>query len=298
MTESFQQVHQYTGLPWWALIPIATFTLRSIWTMPLAVLQRKRLQKQSALRPIISATNPILKMNLAKQVNKAKAKATKQLEKIDSGKSEDYSELSNPLVNMKYEQILILSAKETRKRQKQLFKRFNIQIYKNFLLPIFQIPLWIIMSITMRDLSGWSSWDNLHNKALDPTLYTEGLLWFTDLTINDSLHVFPLLLGITSLANIEWSFKTLELSRLTKRQSRRPTFIDAMGNLSRLMVIFMMSISTQAPVALTLYWLSSQLYSLIQNIIMDLLMPISFTPKKRLNYSQSTNKNSIDIINH
>ena len=68
---------------------------------------------------------------------------------------------------MKYEQILLLSAKEARKRQKELFAKNGVQLWKNFILPAFQVPLWIMMSITMRDLSGWSSWDNTHNKALD-----------------------------------------------------------------------------------------------------------------------------------
>ena len=59
-------------LPWWALIPLTTFTLRSVWTLPLAILQRKRIQKQSQLRPLVSAMNPILKLNLARRVQQAK----------------------------------------------------------------------------------------------------------------------------------------------------------------------------------------------------------------------------------
>ena len=34
MTSSFQTVHEFSGLPWWALIPLTTFTLRSVWTLP------------------------------------------------------------------------------------------------------------------------------------------------------------------------------------------------------------------------------------------------------------------------
>ena len=30
MTSSFQTVHEFSGLPWWALIPLTTFTLRSV----------------------------------------------------------------------------------------------------------------------------------------------------------------------------------------------------------------------------------------------------------------------------
>ena len=274
-TESFQTIHEYTHLPWWALIPLSTFALRSVWTLPLAIMQRKRIQKQSSLKPIVSALGPVLKMNLAKRVQQAKTLLQKP-------ETEDHTRAAQaPLANMTYEQILLLSTKEVRKRQKVLFKKHGVQIWKNFLLPACQIPLWIIMSLTMRDLSGWSSWDNIHNKALDPSLYTEGCLWFQDLTIADLAHIFPVILGIISLCNIEWTFKTLELSRLTQKLKYRPTLTDAVANFSRLSIVFMMAISIHAPAALTLYWISSQFFSLIQNIWLDLKIPITYSPKKR-----------------
>ncbi|KAI5964331.1 COX18 [Candida pseudojiufengensis] len=281
-TNAFQNLHEFTGLPWWALIPITTFTLRSIWTLPLAIIQRKRIQKQSSLKPIISAMGPILRMNLAKKVSNAN--------KVIQNPQTDETTRATlaPMTNMTYEQILLLSTKETRKRQKQLFKKYNVQLWKNFILPVFQIPLWVIMSITMRDLSGWSSWDNLHNKALDPTLYSEGCLWFQDLAVADPTHVFPLILGVISLCNIEWTFKTLDLARLTQKLKYRPTITDAIANFSRLSIVFMMAISIHAPAALVLYWISSQFYSLIQNIVMDLKYPISYSPRKRFGWEKSS----------
>ena len=274
-THAFETLHEASGLPWWALIPITTFALRSVWTLPLAVIQRKRIQKQSTLKPIVSALSPILKMNLAKRVQKAKT--LQQAPSTD----ESVKAAQAPLANMSYEQILLLSTKETRKRQKELFKKHNVQIWKNFILPTFQIPLWIIMSLTMRDLSGWSSWDNLHNKALDPSLYVEGCLWFQDLAVADPMHIFPVILGVISLCNVEWTFRTLELSRLTQRLKYRPNLTDAVGNFARMSIVFMMAISIHAPAALVLYWISSQFFSLIQNMVLDVKFPISFTPKKR-----------------
>lgn len=293
-TETFQTVHTYTNIPWWALIPVATFSLRTVWTMPLAVLQRKRLQKQSELRPIIGALNPVLKLNLAKKVRKAKNEAKTG----HKNHSSDSYVAPDPLSTMKYEEILVLTTKEVRKRQKLLFKKNGVQIWKNFILPAFQIPLWVVMSLTMRDLSGWSSWNSLSNKPLDPSLYTEGLWWFYDLTVADNLHVLPLLIGITALCNVEWTFKSLELLRLTQRKKLRITVTDAISNISRMTVVFLMAISLHAPAALSLYWLSSQFYSLIQNIILDLTMPVTFTPNKRLNYKQLKVSNAIDIVNH
>lgn len=119
-THAFESLHETSGLPWWALIPITTFALRSVWTLPLAVIQRKRIQKQSTLKPIVSALNPILKMNLAKRVQKAK-----KLQQVP-GTDEAVKAVQAPLANMSYEQILLFSTKETRKDQKELFKKNNV----------------------------------------------------------------------------------------------------------------------------------------------------------------------------
>lgn len=62
-------------------------------------------------------------------------------------------------------------------------------------------------------------------------------------------------------------------------------------------IVFMMAISLHAPAALTIYWISSQLYSLLQNVMMDLMLPISFTPKKRINYAKIKNDNAVNVIN-
>jgi inner membrane protein COX18 len=237
--------------------------------------------------------NPVLKLNLAKKVQQAQAK----LKTAEESKDFAAVQSLNTLASMKLDHILLLAAKEVRKRQKALFAKNDVQLWKNFILPAFQVPLWIIMSITMRNLSGWSSWDYTHNKALDPTLYTEGMLWFPDLTIADPMHIFPVVLGITALCNVEWTLKTLELLRLTKKLRFRPTLSDAVGNLTKLSIVFMMAISLHAPAALTIYWISSQVYSLFQNVIMDLVFPISFTPKTRFNYKKSKNEDAVNVIN-
>lgn len=286
LTTSLESAHAYTGLPWWALIPLTTFGLRAVWTFPLAVMQRRRIQKQNALRPIISATGPVLRLNLARKALKA-------------AQSEDMSvaSLVSPLKNIKYEEIMVLSTKETRRRQKKLFKEHGVQLYKNFFLPAAQIPLWVCMSLTFRNLSGWSTWDSLLNKPLDPSLYNEGLFWFTDLTALDPFHTFPLAIGIIALINVEWTFRTFALMRTSRARRFRPTLTDSVANISRMAVVFLMAISLHAPTALTHYWLSSQLFSLMQNVFLDLVLPISFTPNRRFDVTPLQLKEAVDIVN-
>lgn len=293
MTALLEAAHAYTGIPWWALIPLATFTLRAVGTMPLAVLQRRRIRKQSELRPIVSAMSPVLKLNLAKKVNKAKGEAASAAKSVAPG--ETYTP-SNPLVNIKYEEMVVLTTKEVRKRQKKLFKENGVPVWKNFILPLVQVPLWVVMSLTMRDLLGWSTWFSAVNKPLDQLLYSEGILWFQDLAVQDPYHVFPIVLGITALANVEWLFKTLQLARHSQRQKMRITVADATGNVSRMSIVFMMAISLHAPVALCLYWLLSQVFSLIQNVVLDILMPISFAKHNRFSERRQKNKDAVDVL--
>lgn len=276
LTNSLQYIHTSSGIPWWALIPVTTFALRGFWTFPLAVLQRLCIQKQAALRPIITATAPVLRLNLAKKVLEAASRTA-------YGEVPTVTRVLLPLNQMRYEEIMVLAAKEVRRRQKKLFREHGVQIYKTIFLPAAQVPLWVCMSITFRNLSGWSTWDVLSNKALDPSLYSEGALWFSDLTAFDQFHIFPLALGAVALVNAEWTFKTLDLMKQhPPKRVIRTTFTDSLANLSRMSIVFLMAISLHAPTALTLYWLSSQVFSLIQNVFLDLVLPASFTPKRRI----------------
>lgn len=296
LTESLQAAHAYSGVPWWALIPITTFTLRSVWTLPLAILQRRRVQRQNEWKPVVMAMNPVLRFKFASVVQRAKSKiATAQV----SNNIEILNKaLDTPAVSeLTSEQIVLLSAKQARKDQKRLFKEHNLQLYKNFLLPAFQIPLWACMSLTMRDLSGWSTWLSSANKPLDADLYTQGLAWFQDLTLADPVHVFPILIGIVALCNVEWTVRSYQLHQLLPRKSSRPTITDAMTNLSRMMIVFLMAISLHAPVALSLYWFSSQVFSLFQNVVMDLTMPISFTPRTRTDSMRQAGKQLVNLLN-
>lgn len=223
----------------------------------------------------MAATGPILRMKLARKAQKA-AKA------VDKSPI-----MTNPAKQMKYDEIMVLLAKETRKRQKKLFKDHGVQLYKNFFLPAAQIPLWICMSMTFRNLSGWSTWDSLANKPLDPLLYEEGALWFTDLTSLDPLHIFPIAIGIVAILNVEWTLKTFLLMKAPgRKRAFRPTIFDSLGNLSRMGVVFLMAISLHAPTALTLYWLSSQVFSLVQNVVLDLVFPLNYTPHRRMDYKK------------
>lgn len=268
--ELVQGLHASSGLPWWAFIPLFTFGFRSVTTLPIAILQRIRLRRQNTLRPLITAMGPILRVKLAAQAqSQAQARQTaKTLDPLDSLKE-----------TLTYEKIVVLAAKETRKRQKALFKKNKCQVWKSMVLPAVQIPVWLSLSFTFRSLTGWQGWHS-SDTPLDPTLSKEGFGWVTDLTYADPYTILPVVLEALALVNIEWNNRTLSTMRLTSKGkgNSRPTVFDAMINTSRIGVVFLMVVSSQAPAALSLYWISSNAFSLLQNMVLDRVLPISYSP--------------------
>lgn len=91
-------------------------------------------------------------------------------------------------------------------------------------------------------------------------LTKEGLLWFSDLTVPDPTFTLPLVFGLTNLAIIE----IMSLSRV-KAPGKLQKFLT---NFFRVFTILMTAIATQVPSCLTVYWMTSSVYGLVQNLIL------------------------------
>lgn len=258
IADLFTTAHEMTGIPWVILIPLTTFTLRTIFTLPLSVLQRKRIVKQQELRKISQSSTPIVKSRLALFVNKQQV-------------AQPNKTVLTP------DQIQLLALKETRKRQKQLFKSYNVPLWKNAILPLVQIPLWTTMSLSIRSLTQLEI--ERSTKEWFASFNWNGI----DLTgpLSDYPIIIPVTLGALSLMNVEYNGKMISrrstdnvgIEVFTDDQSRINQAMKSILNISRLGCIFMMGVSSQSAILLSLYWISSQLYSLIQNVILDQMWP-------------------------
>lgn len=290
LSASMTAAHELSNVSWVFLIPLTTVTLRSLWTLPLAINQRKRSQVQASLRPIINAMGPIFRLKLAQRAQMAKSMESSS--EVSTKEGVPQGVISGTAAGLSYEQIVLMSSKERRERQKQMFRENECQMYKNLIVPVFQIPLWIAMSATIRDLTGWNDISTL---PMDSTLQTEGILWFTDLTIADPYSILPIVLGTVALTNVEWNFRTFGIQNFGVRRSKRITAFDSMMNLSRFGVVFLMAIATQAPAGLVLYWISSNAFSLVQNILLDFWIPLKYNALERFSFKKAT-KNSVSMF--
>uniref|UniRef100_A0A2I3T0B5 OXA1L mitochondrial inner membrane protein n=1 Tax=Pan troglodytes TaxID=9598 RepID=A0A2I3T0B5_PANTR len=87
-----------------------------------------------------------------------------------------------------------------------------------------------------------------------PSLQTGGLWWFQDLTVSDPIYILPLAVTATMWA-------VLELGAETGVQS---SDLQWMRNVIRVMPLITLPITMHFPTAVFMYWLSSNLFSLVQ----------------------------------
>ena len=91
---------------------------------------------------------------------------------------------------------------------------------------------------------------------------TEGVLWMHDLSRPDRMLCLPVIFGLANLLNVELNS--------TKGRSVLSTVLS---NLGRGMAIMFIPIAAQMPAALCLYWTTSALFTLMQNIVLYRIWP-------------------------
>ncbi|PNJ35867.1 OXA1L isoform 7 [Pongo abelii] len=123
-------------------------------------------------------------------------------------------------------------------------KKHGIKLYKPLILPVTQAPIFISFFIALREMANLPV----------PSLQTGGLWWFQDLTVSDPIYILPLAVTATMWA-------VLELGAETGVQS---SDLQWMRNVIRVMPLITLPITMHFPTAVFMYWLSSNLFSLVQ----------------------------------
>ncbi|XP_067851667.1 cytochrome c oxidase assembly protein COX18, mitochondrial isoform X1 [Heptranchias perlo] len=223
-------VQQVTGLPWWASIICTTVALRASVTLPLAVYQMYIIAKVENLQPEIA--------ELAKRLRYEVSVYAKQV-----GWSEKVARFH--------------FRKNLRRIISELYVRDNCHPFKTSLLIWVQLPLWIFISIALRNLSLAAS-----ETAAEPAvqdLAVGGVLWFPDLTLPDSTWILPISLGLINLLIVEiFALRRIELSKFQK-------YVTYM---IRGISVLMVPIAATVPSSMALYWLTSSCVGLGQNLLL------------------------------
>lgn len=92
--------------------------------------------------------------------------------------------------------------KTMRKLVSELYVRDNCHPFKATVLVWIQLPMWIFMSVALRNLSTGKTQSEA-GLSVQEQLATGGVLWFSDLTAVDSTWILPVSVGVINLLIVE-----------------------------------------------------------------------------------------------
>jgi len=139
-----------------------------------------------------------------------------------------------------------------------LVVRDNCHPLKTTVLLWFQIPLWVCVSVSIRNLVYMLPVPDMNASVIFSELSMGGFSFIPNLTVPDQSWIFPVTLGILNLAIIEVSYSTL-LFQMVKQQglqlqllSRSPTsetgrMQKVLTNIFRAVSLVMIPIGASVP---------------------------------------------------
>ncbi|CAL1685066.1 unnamed protein product [Lasius platythorax] len=230
--DSLLWMHDYTGLPWWSVIVLTTIMMRTAITLPLALYQQ-----------YIFAKVENLKYEMDEIVKEMKIETNYGIYKYNWPK-----EYARRLYNH-----------SMKKQWNKLIVRENCHPAKASILVLVQIPLWISLSMSIRNLCYMLPKQDADAYTIYQQFTTDGFLWITNLTVADSF-VLPIAMGLFNLAIIEIIHMN-RVKELTKWKQYLTYFF-------RITAIGMIPIAMYVPSCLSLYWATSSAFGLIQNLVL------------------------------
>lgn len=225
--------HDISGLPWWGSIILSTIMIRTLITLPLAVYQHYIMAKLQNLRLEMPAIVEELKMETAVAMKR---------------------------FHWTEEQAKLMFKHSLKKQWNKLIVRDNCHPFKSTLLLWIQIPMWVFISIALRNLTYMLPKQTIEAQITFNQLSLEGFLWMPNLTDFDHSLILPIALGIFNLALTE-----IHVMLRTNPQSKLQKYIT---NFFRGLSILMIPVSACVPSALCLYWTTSTLFGLCQNLLL------------------------------
>ncbi|XP_037799623.1 cytochrome c oxidase assembly protein COX18, mitochondrial-like [Penaeus monodon] len=246
-----QGVHDSLNLPWWGAIIISTILMRGVLTFPLAVYQNYILAKVENLKPEMD--------KLVKELKRETAIAIRKL-----GWDEKHAR--------------IMFNRSAKKMWKDLIIKENCHPFKASLLLWVQIPLWVSMSVSFRNMASMMPHQDAAAQVLFLEISTGGFGWIPNLTEVDHSLILPVAMGLLNLAITEVNV----LNRL-QEGSKLQKFAT---NLFRFVSIIIIPIAATVPSCVILYWVTSSACGLAQNLALmhpglRRMCRIPYTPSER-----------------
>ncbi|KAK9249315.1 60Kd inner membrane protein-domain-containing protein [Lipomyces tetrasporus] len=261
----FSAVHDITGLTWGWVIPITCILLRVTLTLPVALWSRKNAQRMNDIGGLVQAIGTQIRNGMTKG----------RLKILPAGF--DHNALPTPS-STKEEVAQIFNLVETPQERVQTIKQFAKSNYK-LTQNQFHVSIWrtfavafvqsFILFFGSRGVARYSRVRTDDTSVLtEGTFYhTQGMLWFTDLDTVDPYLILPVAFTALTFFNIEGYVREGDKVREFRR-ARQGALSRVFGAVARLGGLFIVSLSFLYPSSYTIYWLTSALYSMVQNAFM------------------------------
>lgn len=225
-------VHDVSGLSWFSTIVLTTVFLRTTITLPLSLYQQYILAKVENIQLELK--------EISKEMGKEVSIAVKKF-------------------NWSEDQAKLVYIRSMKKQWKKLIERENCHPAKASLLVLVQVPMWVSLSLGLRNLVYLLPVPDIAAQLTLLELSGGGTLWFLNLAVPDSTWILPIILGLTNLSNIELQSMS-KVNKTSKFQKYLKIFL-------RSVCIVMVPVAGSVPSCLCLYWVTSSSIGLIHNII-------------------------------
>ncbi|BCS24661.1 putative mitochondrial export translocase Oxa2 [Aspergillus puulaauensis] len=257
-------VHSASHLPWVLSLPLTAFLVRMTVALPLQIFTKVQARKDADLSPILMAW----RQHHQKQVRSSNSK---------------------DLLPSQVGSMVTRNLKEQHKALRQRWGVYRFWKAANFL----QMPVWIAIMESIRAMSGndtglvpyllsrlepsSSSGSSTLHLAVEPSLATEGALWFPDLLAGDPTGILPAILTVSVLVNVRAGWKApkmKEIADLPRLEMTRHLstiglrlFIQALA-----LNVGVASYLYGMPTALMVYWITSTNTATLQTYLLQKYM--------------------------
>ncbi|KAK8730818.1 hypothetical protein OTU49_007949 [Cherax quadricarinatus] len=228
---SLQGIHDNLHIPWWAAILLSTVLMRGVLTFPIAVYQNYIVSKLENLKPEMD--------ELVKELKKETAYAIRKF-----GWNEKHA---RHMFN-----------RSARKIWKELVIRENCHPFKTSILLWVQIPLWIAMTMSFRNMASMMPHQDTAAQVLFLELSVGGFGWIPNLTQVDHSLILPIAMGVLNLIIIEVN----DVNRIGEKTKLQ----KIATNIFRALSVAMIPIAASVPSCVSLYWVISNTCGLAQNL--------------------------------
>ena len=307
----FTELHVLTGTPWYVTIPLIALSVNLVGRLPITLYTRRVAQRRATLSPLLRAwyakhaiavgQDQTPTEELKKRTEKLFKGTTKRLfREWGVQRWKDFSFLAIlPLWLTGIEAMRRLCG-GNKGLLGTLLQGPQAHEATASSVEVAEAPA-VVISQGMTSQAA-SPTDVLHldqgsvsqlvAQGADPTLATEGCLWFPDLMVPDPLHILPLALSAVLLLRLlpttKAGFEVLIGSKPPPSSTPVQTFGRPLHRALMIMAILIGPATMNLPAAMHLYWISSATITQVQSEVVNWYMKLPKSPEQICRGREST----------